>query len=93
MNLNVSKLETEHYLQLAIYMYLYENNINDNHIITNKYYLYNILTNEMRQVICNYKELINMVSYLIYFKYHNNEEDIDNIFLLKNKIIYNKYFI
>ena len=84
----VSKLETEHYLQLAIYMYLYENN----NIITNKYYLYNILTNEMRQVICNYKELVNMVEYLIFYKYRNTKEDIDNIFLSKNKEIYNKYF-
>ena len=88
----VSKLEIEHYLQLAIYMYLYENNINDNHIITNKYYLYNILTNEMRQVICSYKELINMVEYLIYYKYIDTKEDIDDLFLSKNKEIYNKYF-
>ena len=54
--------------------------------------IYNILTNEMRQVICSYKELINMVEYLIYYKYIDTKEDIDDLFLSKNKEIYNKYF-
>jgi hypothetical protein len=163
----VQKLENEHFLQLAVYMYLYENdNIykyvdetdkklykykfkiskylnlieknndrlvklkrktkklineltleNDNynkkiqqykikidgidtcvkpathHIITNKYYLYNILSNEMYQIICDYNELVSMIDYLIKSKYQNNKQEIDDVFIKNNKEIYDKYYI
>jgi hypothetical protein len=155
----VDKLESEHYLQLAIYMYLYETMIKDededekdyikldkyrdnvnklilktnkynkkpdkynkkiqkynekiqqynkkieildekynnkpkiNHIIINKYYLYNILSNEMHQILCDYNELVNMIDYLIKIKYLNIKQNNDDEFIENNKDIYNKYFI
>ncbi len=162
----VQKLENEHYLQLSIYMYLYEtkhklseiekynkkldkykyklsvylelikkNNyildkitkkqkkmINEltiennnilkkikkrqnkieileknkpitNHIITNKYYLYNILSNEMHQIICEYNEIVSMIDYLIKSKYLHNKKENDEVFIKNNKKFYDKYFI
>ena len=64
-----------------------------NHIITNKYYLYNILSNEMYQIICNYNELVSMIDYLIKSKYQNNKQEIDDVFIKNNKEIYDKYYI
>jgi hypothetical protein len=150
----VHKLENEHYLQLAIYMYLYETNIIEelykqqkeckyyiklcksklskylnlinkltnnkynkkiqhynkkieklekiydiitksitNYVITNKYYLYNLLSNEIQQIICEYNELVSMIDYLIKYKYLNNKQENDEIFIKNNKEFYDKYFI
>lgn len=153
----VNKLETEHYLQLAIYMYLYEtkikeekikentdeykmklnnysnyiitnntkikNNKNNNllndklekdnkfyeikineinellnkknhtHIILNKYYLYNILSNEMQQIICNYNDLVSMIEYLIHAKYVTNKQYNDEIFITNMNNIKTSYLI
>ena len=69
------------------------NNLTTNHIITNKYYLYNILSNEMHQIICEYNELVSMIEYLIKHKYLNNKQDDDEFFIKNNKEFYNKYFI
>ena len=94
----VHKLEKEHYLQLAIYMYLYETEIKiknnlKNHIITNKYYLYNILSNEIQQITCSYNEIVNMIVYLIKIKYFNNKEQTDEVFIKNNKEYQSKYYI
>lgn len=161
----VHKLESEHYLQLALYMYLYEtknreeieneyntklsrynsriskylnliesnnetfnklkrktkkminkitlendkynkkiqyytkkieslnNKLIINHIITNKYYLYNILSNEMQQIICNYNELVSIVEYLIKFKYLNKKQVDDDNFIKNNNKFYDEYFL
>ena len=153
----VHKLENEHYLQLAIYMYLYEtknkleekqckekeeeykkklkrynfkllkylklidknnkllidtnyynkkyqqykrkkDNLENNkqiinHIITNKYYLYNILSNEIQQITCSYNELVNMIDYLIKIKYFNNKEETNEVFIKNNKEYQSKYYV
>lgn len=84
----VTELKKEHYLQLAIYMYLHEKeNPNEN----NKYYLFNILTNEKIEIINNSK-IINMVEYLIEEKFKNELVDDDKLFLEKNKIIHDLYY-
>ena len=63
------------------------------HIITNKYYLYNILSNEKLEIVCDYTELVNMIEYLIKYKYLNNKQEIDDVFIKNNKEFYDKYFI
>lgn len=83
----VSKLKKEHYLQLAIYMYLYEKKYNESKVTTNnqihKYYLYNILTNEMNRVVCSNENLISIVALLIDKKYNKTEKLSDQAFLAK----------
>ena len=148
----VKKLEKEHILQLAIYMYLheleirknekikinvlnvgelkkllekYKNELNENNIkisklkmrkkinelinikinqlikeietykniISNNYYLYNILSDEMIQIKCEFNELKQMIEYLIYSKYKDNKLISDDKFILKFKDIFNKYSV
>jgi hypothetical protein len=120
----VKEIKNEHYIQLAIYAYLYE--VNNNNIIRklqdetdelNKlqndfdalmrindietkisklksqknYYLYNILSDELFQINFTFENLETMVYNLINYKYYNNN-DIDNdVFLKKNLIILQKY--
>jgi hypothetical protein len=72
----VMELEKEHFLQLAIYHYL---NLSHNDC---KYYLLNILTNEMFQITSDAEELDKMIRYLIYNKYFNNNKTSDEAFLL-----------
>ena len=88
----VSKLEIEHYLQLAIYMYLFETNYNitENKIITKHYYLYNILTNELLEIKCEYEQLKLMMDYLIDMKSKSNTFLSDNDFIIKIEDIYKK---
>jgi hypothetical protein len=84
----VQQIETEHFLQLAIYMYQIEKiNKNKNY----NYYLYNILTDELFQVKCTLNNLIKIVEILIKHKYFNKEKIDDNTFLKNNLIIKNKY--
>lgn len=86
----VNKLDNEHYLQLAIYMYLNENNnIHEN--IYN-YFLYNILTNELVQINCTNKNLKDLMEYLIYSKYYNEKELLDDDFIIKIKLIKTNHY-
>jgi hypothetical protein len=150
----VNKLENEHYLQLALYMYLHQtaqksnpkikstilpsvkesiikdllDYIEKNNIKIEKtkdiyslnqlielnqklnskvseilgtqsksennmtYYLYNILTDQLDQISCDYDKLKHMVEYLIKSKYFGSKEIPDEIFIkniLDNK---NKYY-
>jgi hypothetical protein len=78
----VSKLKKEHYLQLAIYMYLYEKEYEQSDKIR-KYYLFNILTNEMNRVICSTENLTAIVSLLIDKKYNKTAKLSDQGFLSK----------
>lgn len=92
----VEKIEKEHFLQLAIYMYVYEIqkyylNINSNNYIM-KYILYNILSNEYYEIKCNLNNLRSMIQYLILYKFSSKTiisdiEFIKNNLILKNKII------
>jgi len=84
----VTELQKEHYLQLAIYMYMHEK---ENPNVPNKYYLFNILTNEKIEIIYNSK-IINMVEYLIEEKFKSDVVDDDELFLEQNKIIHDLYY-
>ena len=120
----VKEIKNEHYIQLAIYAYLYE--VNNNNIINklqdetvelNKlqndfdalmmindietkttdlkaqknYYLYNILSDELFQINFTFENLETMVHNLINYKYYNNNDINDDVFLEKNLIILQKY--
>jgi hypothetical protein len=94
----VEELEKEHYLQLASYMYLYENykldmhKINKKYIIKeSKYYLFNILTDELIKISCSFDNLQKMMDYLIYHKYNNIKETNDDVFISKLKNISQKF--
>lgn len=120
----VKEIKSEHYIQLAIYAYLYE--INNNNVIIklendivelnklqnnfdaiieinnielkiNKlkvqknYYLYNILSDELFQINFTLENLETMIHNLINYKYYNNHNTSDDIFLKKNLEILKKY--
>lgn len=82
-------LEYEHILQLAIYMYMYETKLREEpineqtDIILNNYYLFNILTNELIKISCNFKALVDMMDYLIKMKLMNTKECDDTTFIEK----------
>ena len=88
LKLPITELKKEHYLQLAIYMYMQEK---DNYNENNKYYLFNILTNEKIEIINNSK-IIHMVEYLIEEKFKSEIVDDDKLFLEQNKIIHDLYY-
>ena len=83
-----NKLENNHILQLAIYIFMYESN---NNKINNNYYLYNILTGEKNQIIYNYDKLKQMIEYLINIKYNSNNDINDNDFFFNMNNIIKKY--
>jgi hypothetical protein len=120
----VKEIKNEHYIQLAIYAYLYE--VNNNNVISklqdetvelNKlqndfdalmrindietkisdlkaqtnYYLYNILSDELFQINFTFENLETMVHNLIHYKYYNNHDMNDDVFLEKNLAILQKY--
>lgn len=94
----VQKLEKEHYLQLAIYMYLYElkkqyiENIENISNGETKYILFNILTNEYINIKCEFQKLKKMIEYLIYSKYIIDKPVSNDNFIEINKNIYKSYF-
>ena len=77
----VHKLEDIHYLQVALYMYLKEitRDSNDNKLYN--YYLYNILTDQMIQIMSSITQLKELVSYLIHSKYFNEINISDDLFI------------
>lgn len=67
----VSKLTQEHELQLALYMYLdmsQQQDIGKRYRTLKKYVLFNILSNEKREIECDYATLCEMVNKLIMHK-------------------------
>ena len=80
----VSKLEPEHYLQLAIYMYMNKLKYKKEY----KYYLYNILTDELNEVKCDIDNLKKIISILIKYKYFNNNKISDKEFIDNNLKIF-----
>jgi hypothetical protein len=76
----VRKLKKEHYLQLAIYMYLYVKKYEQSEHIY-KYYLFNILTNEMNRITCSTKNLNAIIALLINKKYNKIERLSDQAFM------------
>jgi hypothetical protein len=87
----VKELKKTHYLQLAIYMYMYETVQRDNNNFSDRhYYLYNILTHENIEISCDYNKLKQMIEFLIFSK--NNKNIISNTaFKLNAQTIKNKY--
>jgi hypothetical protein len=79
----VGSLSKEHHLQLALYMYLYEMNMvaNNEDTKTRKYYLYNILTDELREIQCELEKLCQMVDFMIEAKYAERKQINDSAFL------------
>ena len=79
----VGSLSKEHHLQLALYMYLYEMNVVANNEDTKKrkYYLYNILTDELREIQCEREKLCQMVDFMIEAKYAERKDINDAAFL------------
>ena len=73
----VKVLRSEHFLQLAIYMYICMK-------ITSKdfdYLLFNVLTNEIYRIEGSQDSLEKMMEYLIKYKYYNDKESTDKEFL------------
>lgn len=56
-----------------------------------KYILFNILTNEYIEIKCELNKLKNMVKYLIYSKYINDNSITDEEFINYNNTIKLKY--
>jgi ATP-dependent exoDNAse (exonuclease V) beta subunit len=84
----VRRLKKEHYLQLAIYMYLYEKKCEQSGVLIpdqiRKYYLFNILTNEMNRVTCTIENMTAIVALLIDKKYNKTAKLSDMSFLAKS---------
>ncbi len=80
----VESINTEHYIQLGIYMYMiaYSNLLKYN---TRSFTLYNVLSGEKYSINAKVKDLDNMIQELFAAKYSKNSKmDTDEIF-------YNKY--
>ena len=77
-----SKLKAEHYLQLIIYMCMYESWKRDNNIKEKtKYYLYNILSDELNEIECDYEILQLIVIDLVKCKYGKKHKINDTQFI------------
>lgn len=86
----VNKITKEHYLQLAVYMYIYEmNKKTDN---TTSYVLFNILTNEYYTIECDIEKLKEIIKIIIYYKYTKKKVLTNKEFLENNRNIYNLYY-
>jgi hypothetical protein len=77
----VAELTHEHYIQLALYKYLYESEFPNEP--EKRYYLHNILTNEMNEIRCTFPILEEMVDYIIEQKYGKKEIQNDCLFFEK----------
>lgn len=67
--------------------YLYPNKMPQ----SNNYYLYNILTDELKKLKCGLSDLRKMVKFLIDHKYNNKNKDSDKLFMSKMSDISEKY--
>ncbi len=79
----VQKLENEHFLQLAVYMYINKKKQSSNY----KYYLYNILSDEMFEIQCSLTKLVEMIDMLIIAKYYNKKTISDEDFIQNIKSV------
>jgi len=90
----VTKLNNEHYLQLMLYMCMYENFKKQENIITiNKYYLYNIKTDELLELISDLPTLEQIVKEIVKYKYKYSNLITDKIFIQNQLLISKKYNI
>jgi hypothetical protein len=88
----VKKIDHEHFIQLAAYAYLWNNErIRLNIDRTFRYYLLNILTGEIWRLDATVSNLKRMVEYLIYAKYGSKFDVTDEVFLKRAARIRAKY--
>jgi hypothetical protein len=104
----VKELKPEHFLQLAIYMYMHQASKIDVYCMSNKltchldnvpieiltkyhYYLYNILTDEMVEIKCSFKDLQDIVITLINEKNKEYPKCTDDEFIHRGLQIASKY--
>ena len=74
----MKKIETEHIIQLLLYKFINEKN----GIHLDKYYLYNVLTNQLFNLECSYENLFKMVTRLIKVKFIDKDTlDSDEAFM------------
>ena len=78
----VCALKKEHYLQLALYKYIYEEEHPDKKDVNN-YYLYNILSDELFLLTSTYEDVYNITNIILEYKYKNRVKKPDNIFMLE----------
>lgn len=98
------ELKDEHYLQLVIYMYLYEKNkekvdsestdeyIREIERSPTRYILYNILTDEKVEISCDIDKMEKHIQHLIYLKNHPEKSKTDEEFLEECDLTTTKYF-
>lgn len=89
----VNMIKKEHILQLSIYAYLDYQKRDGNELNDRKYYIYNVLTDELLQIKSDKKKLEEMIYFLLFTKYFDNKL-LDNIsFVNLCDKIRNKYFL
>ena len=86
----IKKIELENITNKMISRVSKELNVNKSKIINNivetkerNYYLYNILTDQMDKISCEFNKLKEMIEYLFQSKYLNQNQVPDNIFIEK----------
>ena len=100
----VKEIKKEHFLQLAIYMYMHKKDLikkyRDQHDVDevpidelNKYhyYLFNILTDDLYEILCSMNELHNIIIILINEKHKNLNKVSNEEFVYENSQIIKKY--
>jgi hypothetical protein len=83
----VTELQHEHYIQLVIYKYLYETLHPES---KKRYYLYNILTNELNEVVCSNESIYKIILCIISCKRDKPIKKSDDEFYNEIKIIRDK---
>lgn len=78
----VKELSKEHFLQLAVYMYMFRSN----DLGEFDFVLYNILSNESYKIECSKKKLTDLVSILFINKFIDNAKITDQEFIKKQKL-------
>ena len=84
----VKQLETEHFIQLAIYLWLYYKTYRK----SEAGFLYNIITNEKYSVMCSIENLEKIVSILCEHKKKGIDKKNDDDFISHCNLIYNKVY-
>jgi hypothetical protein len=76
------KIEKEHIIQLALYMFLY---LQQPESTPKQFFLFNIITNQLIQINSSLALLEQMTNYIIQYKYGNRSKLDDDSFLLTCK--------
>lgn len=84
----VKQLDTEHFIQLSIYMWLYYRTYQK----IQPAFLYNIITNEKYSVMCSIENLQKIVSILCEHKKKGIDKKSDEDFISQCNLIYNRVY-